>query len=142
MVPKPDHPIASADARELLARTAERLGGVHEVAYDPWQFRESAEMLTERGLPMVEVPQNNAVMSEASEQLYELVKDGRLVHDGDELFRAQILNAVAAPTERGWRISKRKSQARIDGAVALAMATSAAVAWKVTKPKNKGISFG
>jgi hypothetical protein len=58
----------------------------------------------EQGLPMVEFPQNASRMAPASEQLYELVVNRRLVHDGDPVLREQVLNAVIAPTERGgWK---------------------------------------
>jgi phage terminase large subunit-like protein len=119
------------------ARTHQRL---REWAYDPWQFRESAEILADRGLPMVEFPQTGR-MEAASSTLYELVRDRRIVHDGDPLFRRQVLAAVTGPTERGgWKISKRKSLERIDGAVALAMLADRAVTLRNARPK-RGAAF-
>ena len=95
---------------------------VKEIVYDPWQFIESAEILAERGLPMVEFPQNASRMAPASETLYELIVEGRVVHDGNATMKEQVLCAVIAPTERGgWRISKRRSLEKIDGAVSLAI---------------------
>lgn len=126
-VPDPDHPLSSTDARARVKENAAKLSALREVAFDPWAFSESAEMLEDEGLPMVQYDQTNINMAPASERLYELIKDHRLVHDGDETLRAQILAAVAAETERGWRISKRKSKERIDGAIALLMAVDRAV---------------
>jgi len=56
-----------------------------------------------------------------------LIREGRLVHDGEPELRRQILAAVPSETERGVRISKRKSKKRIDAAVALAMAADRAM---------------
>jgi phage terminase large subunit-like protein len=130
-----------ADIRATVAgRARTHEAGVREIGYDPWSFRESAEMLAEEGLPMVEFPQNAARMAPASETLYELVVGGRLVHDGDLIMRDQVLSAVIAPTERGgWRISKRKSLERIDGAVALAMVAQRAVELRLEKPINRNV---
>jgi phage terminase large subunit-like protein len=84
---------------------------------------------------MVEFNQGqSSLMGPASEAVYELVAEKRLVHDGDETFRSHVLSAVAAPTERGWRISKRKSLERIDGCVAMAMAAYRAIEWR-NRPK-------
>lgn len=131
-----------SDVRGHVGERASRLGLVAEIAYDPWSFRESAEMLADRGLPMVEFPQNSSRMAPASELFYELVEAKRIVHDGDEDLREQVLAAVAAPTERGgWRISKRKSLERIDACVALAMAVDRAVTLKLEKPVNRGGAF-
>jgi phage terminase large subunit-like protein len=124
-----------ADVRAALAARTGSLGNVEEIAYDPWSFRESAEILRERGLPMVEFPQNASRMAPASENLYELVTENRLMHDGNDRMRDHILAAVIAPTDRGgWRLSKRKSLEKIDGAVALAMMADSAVTLRYVKP--------
>jgi phage terminase large subunit-like protein len=116
---------------------------LREVAFDPWQFRESAEILQERGVPMVEFPQNASRMAPASEGLYELIVERRLVHDGDRVMKEQLLAAVIAPTERGgWRISKRKSQERIDAAVSLAMCAERAVTMRNVRPVRRTVHLG
>jgi phage terminase large subunit-like protein len=126
-----------ADVRGTVARWAQVMNRLEEVNYDPFQFLESAEILAERGLNMVEFPQNAARMEPASTTLYELILDRRLVHDGDPTLRAHILSAVTGPTERGgWRISKRKSLECIDGCVALAMAADRAVTMRNEKPPS------
>jgi phage terminase large subunit-like protein len=106
-------------------------------SFDPWSFRESAEIMADAPyhLPMVEFPQNASRLGPASENLYELVVERRIVHDGDWTARAHVLAAVATPTERGgWRINKRKSLERIDYAMALAMAADDAVTLRNVKP--------
>ena len=125
-VPTSWRPVAVADARADIAQLHDELD-VEEVVYDPYLFAESAEMLTERRITMVEFPQNDSRMAPASEALYELIRAGRVVHDGDPEMRSQMLAAVPSQTERGVRISKRKSKRRIDAAVALAMAADRAM---------------
>lgn len=142
MFPEEEGPaFGVSDIRARLAgRYRAHDAGIREIGYDPWSFRESAELLAEQGLPMVEFPQNAARMAPASEQLYELVTQRRIVHDGDHDLRNQVLAAVIAPTERGgWKISKRKSLERIDAAVALAIMADRAVTLLVTKPPNRGV---
>jgi phage terminase large subunit-like protein len=128
-----------ADIRARLAAEVKEQRAV-EVAFDPWQFQESAEILMERGIPMAELPSGR--MEPASSTLYELVRARRIVHNGDPLLRRQVLAAVTGPTERGgWKISKRKSLERIDGAVSLAMAADRAVTLRYTKPQRRGAAF-
>ena len=141
MIPAEEGPtFGVADIRGETARIAAGHARLQEVAYDPWQFLESAEILAERGVPMLEFPQNAARMSPASETLYELITERRLVHDGDAELRNQIVAAVPAPTERGgWRISKRRSQDRIDAAVSLAMVADRAVTMRHVTPKIRTV---
>jgi phage terminase large subunit-like protein len=138
-----DHPeMGVADVRGILAQECKKFKQLREVLYDPWSFRESAEMLLELGIPMVEFPQNAARMAPASENMYELIAEQRWVHDSDGDLREQVLNAVIAPTERGgWRISKRKSLARIDAAVSLAMMAARASEMRFFKPPSRGVTF-
>lgn len=131
-----------ADIRGRVAVEANRMNKLEEVNFDPWQFLESSEILAERGLPMVEFPQSSSRMAPASETLYELIIEKRLVHDGNRTLREHVLNAVIAETDRGgWRISKRKSEARIDGCVALAMAADRAVTMHLVKPPSRRVFF-
>jgi phage terminase large subunit-like protein len=124
-------------AQELLGHQS-----LVEVAYDPWMFMESAEILLDRGVPMVEFPQGGGRMEPASGNLYELVQERRIVHDGDPELRRQVLAAVTVPTDRGgWRISKRKSLERIDAAVSLAMMADRAVTLRYVKPQRRGAAF-
>jgi phage terminase large subunit-like protein len=132
-----------ADIRAALASKARQNQRVKDIPFDPWQFRESAEILMEdHKLPMTEFPQGSSRMGPASETLYELIKDGRIVHDGDREARKQLLAAVASPTERGgMMISKRKSLERIDFAVSLAMLADRAVTLRYEKPQRRGAAF-
>lgn len=135
-VPKEGHPLSATENRAALLELAATMNSIREIDYDPWSFRESAEMLSEMGLPMVEYDQGNARMAPASERIYELIREGRIVHDGDDIFRQQILNTVVGNTERGWRISKRKSRDRIDAAVALTIGADRAVLGRLGQPNR------
>lgn len=131
-----------ADARERAMLVAAQLQDLKEINFDPFHFLESSEIMAERGVPMVEFPQNALRMEPASDNLFQLIKDRRIVHDGNREFRAHVLNAVAAPTERGgWRISKRKSLAKIDACIALAMAADRAVTMR-NAPRKGTIRLG
>jgi phage terminase large subunit-like protein len=124
-VPTSSQPIAIKDAKTdiLVFDRDYRLQGV---PYDPHRFTESAEELADQDVPTVEWPQTDPRMAPASELLWGLIDQGRLVWDGDSEFRRQMLACVAQETERGSRVSKRKSKARIDVAIALVMAAAAA----------------
>jgi phage terminase large subunit-like protein len=105
-----------------MARRDKRIAPGPAFGYDPWQFRESAQLLEDDGLNMVEVPQNASRMGPASELLLELVRSRRLVHDGDPQLRQAITAAVAKRTPRGWVMTKPKGSTKlIDLAVACAV---------------------
>lgn len=88
--------------------------------YDPWSFRESAQLLEDEGLAMVEVPQTDARLVPAARQLYDLVVERRLVHDGDPTFADHLRSVTAKARGTGWRLTKpHGSGRRIDGAAAL-----------------------
>jgi phage terminase large subunit-like protein len=95
------------------------------VFYDATYFHESAEVLrSEHRINMLEYPQTDSRMVPASQTLFQLVKAGRIVHDGSPALSRHMHSVT--PTEKvhgGFRISKpRGSRLHIDGAVAAAIA--------------------
>ena len=76
---------------------------------------------------MVEFPQSAPNLTEASTNLYDLIKGRNLVVYPDEYFRRAIHQAAALETSRGWRIAKEKQVHKIDVVVALAQAALGAV---------------
>lgn len=124
-LPKEDEPVDVTDVMAHL-RDLARTYKVGAISYDPRFFDVPAKMLYDEGLPMVEIPQSLERMTPAVGSLYELVRQGRITHDGDPGFDAQILAAVARLNERGFTLSKGKSRGRIDAAVALALAVDRA----------------
>jgi phage terminase large subunit-like protein len=79
------------------------------------------------GWPTTEFPQTPANLTEASQNLFELIQDRNLVAYPDAGMRLAISRAVALETSRGWRITEEKQAHKIDVVVALAMAAHAAV---------------
>ena len=100
---------------------------VREVRYDPYQMQAVAQRLTRTGICMSEFPQSVPNLTEASTNLYELVKGRGIVLYPDADIRLAFNRAVALETTRGWRIAKEKASHKIDVIVALAMAAHGAV---------------
>jgi phage terminase large subunit-like protein len=114
------------DPVENHFRDLAKLYDVRALRYDPYKFWRSARVLENEGIAVEEFPQSNERMCPASQLLYDLIIEGRIVHDGDPILRRQIEAATARDTGRGWRLDKKKSRAPMDLAVALAMAVAAA----------------
>jgi phage terminase large subunit-like protein len=90
--------------------------------FDPYQLVTVAQRLTAAGLPMQEFPQTVSNLTEASTNLYELIKGRNLMAYPDADMRLSASRAVALETSRGWRIAKEKQSHKIDVVVALAQA--------------------
>lgn len=119
-----------AALRDLHARYT--LG---RVLYDPWQMTALAQQLSAEGVPMLEYPQTVPGMTQASQNLYDLVKHGGLLVYADDDLRRQISHAVALETPRGWRIAKEKAAHKIDAVIALALACMACVNEGMIEPQ-------
>lgn len=100
---------------------------VTAVAYDPWNFERSAQILSDDGLLMVEFPQRLERMVKVSGALYEAILSGEVAHDGDPVLAAHVAAGHQKMTDRGWRLVKNPKRNRpIDALIALAMAYSLA----------------
>jgi phage terminase large subunit-like protein len=87
----------------------------------------SAQRLTGWGINIVEFNQSAGNLTEASNNLYELIKGHNLRVYPDDDMRLAVLRAVATETPRGWKISKAVQSHKIDVVVALGMAALGAV---------------
>ena len=105
-----------------------------EILYDPYQLVAVAQRLTAAGLPMVEFPQSVPNLTEASTNLYELIKGRGLAVYPDADMRLSVSRAVALETSRGWRIAKEKVSHKIDVVVALAQAALGATRDQQSEP--------
>ena len=76
---------------------------------------------------MVEFPQTQGNLTEASQNLYELIKSASLAAYPDADLRLAVQRAVAVEMPRGWKISKAAASHKIDVIVALAQAALGAV---------------
>jgi hypothetical protein len=125
--PSPDAPL---DFTWAIEDTLIELAGRFNVKlclYDPYQMQASAQRLRREGVKMEEYPQSVPNLTEASQNLYELVKGHNLVAYPDAAIRLAVSRAVAVETTRGWRIAKDKQSHKIDIVVALGMACLAAL---------------
>lgn len=109
-----------------------------KVGYDPAYMGLLASSLKDRGVPMEPFPQSPEKMTHATETLQRLVIDERLRHGNDPVLNAQMGGVGTAPTERGVRISKRKSGLKIDCVVAAAMALDLALG---EEPEGEDFAF-
>jgi phage terminase large subunit-like protein len=95
--------------------------------YDPFQMAASAQRLARAGVNMEEFPQSAPNLTQASQNLYELLQ-GRALHlYPSPDIRLAMSHATAIETARGWRIAKEKQSHKIDVVIALAMSALAAV---------------
>ena len=120
-LPLADKPVDVTDVMEHLRELA-RAYDVQAISYDPRFFDVPAKMLSDEGLLLVEVPQSVEHMTSVCGSLLEIIKGGKLRHDGNEVMATHILNAVPRFNERGFTLQKSKSRGRIDAAIALGLA--------------------
>ena len=125
--PSPDDPLLFEDTIERTLLDLRRRFWVREVRFDPWQMQAVSQRLVGQGLPMLEFPQSVPNLTEASTNLYELLKGRNLTVYPDDDLRLAISRCVALETSRGWRIAKEKASHKIDVVVALAQAALGAV---------------
>jgi phage terminase large subunit-like protein len=125
--PSPQDPLDYEATVERTLIDLRRRFRVREVRFDPYQLVAVAQRLTAAGLPMVEFAQSVPNLTEASTNLYELVKGRNLIAYSDDDLRLAISRCVALETSRGWRIAKEKQSHKIDVVVALAQACLGAV---------------
>jgi len=118
-----DQATIEADVRMMAAQF-----DVKMVGYDPWQAHYLASRLSGDGLPMVEVRQTVANMSEPMKELEALVLNDQWRHNQDPV-QSWMLSNVVAHTDAKDNIYPRKEfpENKIDGVVATIMALGAAM---------------
>jgi phage terminase large subunit-like protein len=116
---------AVTDVAEFVPELAERYA-IQEAIFDPWRAGQMAREWEQRGVEAVAFPQSDARMIPASQALYDVVVEQRLVHPNDPRLNAHVNAAVARHGRRGWRIDKAERGGNIDGVVALCMAVERA----------------
>lgn len=109
---------------DWLVALAEDYDLVH-VLYARTNFARSAELLEDQGVAMVESPWSLDRQLATSSSFARMVDAGDLVHDGDELLRAQALRAVIKDGgDRGWSF-RLTDDSRVLIAAAMAATTVA-----------------
>lgn len=140
--PSPNEPLDFESTIEATIRDLRRRFWLLKVFYDPYQMASSAQRLKRDGVRMVEFPQSVPNLTEASTNLYELIRSRGLAAYRDAEIRLAMSRAIALETPRGWRIAKEKQAHKIDVVVALGMAALAAVqgAGQVLQMADPGIA--
>lgn len=95
---------------------------IKEVRYDPHQLHDMATRLANKlRVPFVEFSQGEDRLR-SDKQLYDKIRDKRIIHNGDPDLTEHISNANAKKENEKLRIVKRTEKLKIDLAVALSMA--------------------
>jgi len=120
-VPAKDEPVDLFEVMGHLRDLAIKYR-VGAVSYDPRFMDWPARVLADEGLPVVELPQSIERMTGICGDLYTVIRERQITHDGDPLFRSHVMNAVTRMNDRGWTLSKNKSRGHIDACIALGLA--------------------
>lgn len=108
---------------------------VNEFPYDPWQATHLATQMMSKGATMVPLAQGYSVLSEPSRFLESLILSGRLRHGGNPVLKWMAANvAIEHGPNDSIRPTKKKSNGRIDGIVALVMALARALVHQNQEP--------
>ena len=120
-----DWRVDTVEVEETIRIFCQKFRNVKEVAFDPFRWQRSMQVLMDDGLPVVEWPSTSARrMIPATQKVYDAVTEGKLTHDGSALLARHIDNCVLKVDNLGGRIVKesRNSNRRIDAAVAFVIA--------------------
>lgn len=96
--------------------------------FDRYAFGESAEMLDDDGLNMVDVPMTAAVMGSPTTVTYELITTGRLSHDGDPILAEHVASTNSKIIDRGMLVVRSKHGSTRPNVAAVAMVRAVAMA--------------
>jgi phage terminase large subunit-like protein len=95
--------------------------GFRGVVYDPRFFELPGRMLEDEGILVIQFDQSPQRMAPACGLAYDLILQGRIVHDGDPELGSHVKSAVKREQDRGFTLSKGKSKRHIDAAITLCM---------------------
>ena len=103
---------------------------IDEIAYDPWQATQLAQRFTEAGARPVEIRNTVQNFSPAMKELEAAVLSGRFHHQGSPVLTWMMSNVVAKEdAKENIYPRKERPEHKIDGAVALIMGISRAMAY-------------
>ena len=138
--PTADEPLDFEATIERTLRDWHKAYFLRKILFDPYQMQATAQRLTKAGLRIIEFAQTQANLTAASQNLFDLIQERRLVLYPDVGMRLAISRTVALEKPRGWRIDKEKQSHKIDVVVALAMAAYAAVQYHTESDYNTNYS--
>jgi phage terminase large subunit-like protein len=136
----PDDPAWRVPVAEVenTLRTEARERNCLTVAFDPYRWQRSMQVLEEDGLPIVEFPTGSLPrMVPAWKAFYDAVMDGRVTHDGDPRLARHIENMKLKLDHRGARPVKEHgaSQRHIDLGICAVGAYSEAIDSGIDAPE-------
>lgn len=109
--------------------------GVSAVGYDPHQATMLVTQLQDEGVPVVEFRPTVLNFSEPMKQIEALIRDRKLLHDGDEVMTWAMSNVVAKlDAKDNVYPRKEREQNKIDPFVALCMAMGLAMKASPNEP--------
>lgn len=116
---------------------------IRAIAFDRAGARDTATRLQESGFEMLDWGQGFLSMTAPSKRVEELVLAGRMRHDGNPLLRWNV-DCCSIATDPAGNIkpvkpSRRKSKKRIDGLVAVVMATGLAMKMGAMEVKDLAV---
>lgn len=114
-------------AVEEYVRSLDDTFDVDGVGFDPRYFMRSAEMLDEDGITVVKYEPNGRETWEAVQSFYNLVTQGGIIHDGDQVLAQHVDACAGVKTDRGWKLSKLKATLPIDAVPAVIFAVDIVV---------------
>ena len=111
---------------DAIRKKINRLGKLYdikEIAFDTWSATQVSLQLDGDGFTMVPFVQGYKSMSPACKELEKLVVSKKLIHGGNPVMRFMARSVVIdRDSADNIKINKAKSNTRVDGLVALAMA--------------------
>ena len=120
-----------------IEKYIEELGkkyNIKEIAFDRWGATQMVQNLDGMGFTVIPFGQGFKDMTPPCKELYKLVLETKIAHNGHKVLRWMMDN-IAAKTDAAGNVKfdKEKSSEKIDGAVALVMALD-----RCTRNMNKG----
>jgi phage terminase large subunit-like protein len=112
--PTANQPLDFEDTVERTLLELQQRFFVNKVLFDPYQMQAVAQRLVRAGVLMEEFPRTVPNLTQASQNLFELIQSRSLRLYPDDAMRLAISRVVAVESARGWRIAKEKQSHRID----------------------------
>ena len=120
-----DWRVDTLEVEQTIIEFAQKHPNTKEIAFDPFRWQRTMQVLMDLGLPVVEYPSTSARrMVGACQKVFDSVTEATLIHDGDPLLARHLDNCKLKIDNLGARIVKesRNSSRRIDAAVAFVIA--------------------
>jgi phage terminase large subunit-like protein len=108
--------------RQTLLKLRESVNMV-SISYDSWNTSQFIPKLLEDGFTCMPFGQGMSVMSAPTKEVEKLIYQEKIVHTGNPVMRWQVSNVmIQRDANDNYKINKKKSTEKVDGAVALVMA--------------------